>query len=102
MATYEPKADSTDTITMLGWSTADTCTQALKAGVKLAGGKVPSRSQVLKAMSTLKYTDSYVRGLDWSHGSHSGQNQAQIVHLDGGTYKATSGFQTLPSVTESS
>jgi len=101
MTTFAPKADATDTIAMLGWSTADTCTQALKAAVMLAKGSVPTSAQILQAMNGLRYSDPYVRGLDWTNGNHAGQNQAQILHLTGGQFQPGGGFHALPDVTES-
>jgi ABC-type branched-subunit amino acid transport system substrate-binding protein len=91
-----PKADTDDTIAMLGWVTATTCAELLKKAVEEAGGGVPSREQVLNAMPGFTYSDEYVKNIEWTEEDHSTKGDSSIVGIKDGKFVALTDFEPLP------
>lgn len=87
--------DPTDSAIGLAWNTADAQVALLTKAVKDAGGKVPSRDQVLAAASDLTIDDDYVRSLSWTKEKFTGMDVARIIGLKGGTFSALTDFAPL-------
>lgn len=97
---HKPGLDTTDTIVMLGWTSATVCHQVLERAIEAAGGKVPTREDVVAAMPGLTLDDSYINGLKWTKDNHSGQRKANIIGLKDGKFVPLTDFRTLPPAPE--
>ncbi|MGW6460985.1 ABC transporter substrate-binding protein, partial [Streptomyces sp. NPDC055078] len=97
---HKPKADVTDIMVMLGWTSATVCHQILERAIDAAGGKVPTRRQVVAAMPGLTHDDAYIKGLKWTEENHSGQRKANIIGLKNGKFVPLTDFLELPAAPE--
>lgn len=88
---YFPK-DTFDSNVMQGWSLASVCAEVLKKAT--AGGKQPTKENIVAAAKNIKIDNPYVHGLSWSAGSHMGNSEERVYKLVGNTFKP----QTEPTV----
>lgn len=89
-------ADTNDTIAMLGWVAATTCTELLRRAVDAAGGKVPSSEQVIEAMPGFTYNDDFVANIEWTEEDQSTKGDGSIVGVRDGTFVALTEPAPLP------
>ncbi|MFI8304775.1 ABC transporter substrate-binding protein [Streptomyces sp. NPDC085927] len=97
---HKPGLDVTDTIVMLGWTSATVCHQVLERAIEAAGGKTPTREQVVAAMPGLTYDDAYVNGLRWTEDNRTGQREANVIGVKNGKFVALTDFRELPDAPE--
>ncbi|MFT4262235.1 MAG: ABC transporter substrate-binding protein [Nocardioides sp.] len=95
---YAPDVDQTDTIAMLGWTSASVCTEVLRRAVEAADGGVPTSKEIVAAMPGTTVDNGYVNGLSWSADQHSGQRQARIIGVKDGQFVALTDLRELPDV----
>jgi len=74
-------ADPNDTNAVNGYTDADVQIALLTKAVAAAGGKVPTRDQVLAATNGFSLNDNYVKNLTWTATDFTGMKAAQIIGL---------------------
>lgn len=101
LAEHDASVDTTDTIAMLGWTSATVCAEVVKRAVEDNGGKVPSAKQIVDAMPGTTVDDDYVSGLSWTKDDHTGQKKSTIIGVKGGKFVALTENRDLPDAPES-
>ena len=96
-----PAVDQSDAIALHGWISAKLCTDAIARAVDSAGGKVPTRTQVLDALKATTVDDELVGGLAWNDSMRFGPNAQHILELRGGKFVEVQGFKPSPDVATS-
>jgi branched-chain amino acid transport system substrate-binding protein len=91
-------ANFDDTNALNGFSATDTTLAVLDKAVTAAGGKAPTRQQVLDATNGFTLNDDYVRGLAWTSTVFKGSTKSQITTLKDGKYSSITGFDEVPNV----
>jgi hypothetical protein len=66
--------------------------------VAAAGGKIPSRQQVLDALASFSLDKDGVRGLKWTAQDHTGPRGLQLLEPDGDGFKQIAAFVNAPDV----
>ncbi|MGE4425741.1 MAG: ABC transporter substrate-binding protein [Solirubrobacteraceae bacterium] len=92
----KPGADTNDTIAMLGWVAATTCTELVKKAVQANGGKTPSTEQVIQAMPGFSYGDDYVPDIKWTEEDHSTKGNGAIIGVRDGKFTPLTESAPLP------
>jgi branched-chain amino acid transport system substrate-binding protein len=87
-----------DANAMTGYIAADGLVEALKAAVKIAGGGVPTREQLMQATDGLKIDTKVNRGISWTKTDFTGAKQAQLIGLQGGKFVGVEPFKPLPDL----
>lgn len=91
--------DPYNTDIMTGWATADVWVQVLTKAVADAGGKVPTRAQMLAAVNDLIIDTPYVQGVHWTADNFEGMKQARITTMRNGQFVDVQDFRPIPGST---
>jgi ABC-type branched-subunit amino acid transport system substrate-binding protein len=98
MAKRFPEVDAEDFLSIEGFAAGKVCAGALEQAVEAAGGKTPSREQVLDALASFSLDADGVRGLKWTEQDHTGPRGLQLLEPAGERFKRVAPFVEAPDV----
>ncbi|MBB4663888.1 ABC transporter substrate-binding protein [Conexibacter arvalis] len=93
-----PEVDAEDFLSIEGFAAGKVCAGVLEQAVEAAGGKTPSREQVLDALASFSLDEGGVRGLRWTAEDHTGPRGLQLIEPDGDGFRQVSPFENAPEV----
>lgn len=82
---------------MVGWAMAEGMVQLMTKAVQIAGGKTPTRAQVVQAASDVSFSSPFAAGVTWTATDHYGTTMAHIMGLQDGKYTTLTAVSTLPA-----
>jgi branched-chain amino acid transport system substrate-binding protein len=90
---YAPGTNIADPLVMEGYVMAVGCVEAIKSAAGQGG--IPSREQLLAAMSKVSINNDYVKDVRWTGTDHTGAKQAQVITLRGDRFVSVAPFAPL-------
>ncbi len=92
----KPGVDTNDTIAMLGWVAATTCTEVLRRAIEANDGEIPTSEQVIEAMPGFTYNDDFVANIEWTEQDQSTKGEGAIIGVRDGKFVALTEPAPLP------
>ncbi len=98
MKEHYPSTDASDFLTIEGYAAGKVCAGVLEKATEAAGGKAPTREQVLDALKDYELDSDGVRGLKWTADDHTGPQGLQLLELRGTRFEQIADFETAPQL----